>query len=36
MTLQVYYNQKAAQKQRVFLWAEQKSNSIGNLVAQTQ
>ena len=27
---------KAAQKQRVSLWAEQRSNAIGNSIAQTQ
>ena len=29
-------SKKAAQKQRVLLWTEQKSNSTGNSIAQTQ
>ena len=40
MILQVYCKhiqaKKAAQKQRVSLWAEQKSNATGNSIAQTQ
>ena len=34
--LQSIQAKKAAQKQRVSLWAEQKSNATGNLLAQTQ
>ena len=37
MTMQVYYNLKKLLKNNVFLlWTEQKSNSTGNLIAQTQ
>ena len=34
--LQTIQAKKAAQKQRVSLWAEQRSNAIGNSVEQTQ
>ena len=34
--LQTIQAKKAAQKQRVSLWAEQRSNANGNSIAQTQ
>ena len=37
MTMQVYYNLKKLLKNNVYLlWTEQKSNSTGNSIAQTQ